>query len=51
MVTPDGTAPERPAGPLLAADPGADTIAVLTELLGADGAAEVVASGGAALPG
>jgi CoA:oxalate CoA-transferase len=50
MTAPGGTAPERPAGPLRAADPGADTIAVLTELLGADGAAGVVASGGAFFP-
>jgi crotonobetainyl-CoA:carnitine CoA-transferase CaiB-like acyl-CoA transferase len=50
MTTPAGTAPERPAGPLRAADPGADTIAVLTELLGPDGAAGVVAAGGAHAP-
>jgi CoA:oxalate CoA-transferase len=50
MVTPGGAAPERPAGPLLAADPGADTIAVLTELLGADAAAEILAAGSAFAP-
>ncbi|HEX3956317.1 MAG TPA: CoA transferase [Trebonia sp.] len=50
MMTPDGSAPERPTGPLRAADPGADTIAVLTELLGADGADAVIASGGAFSP-
>jgi crotonobetainyl-CoA:carnitine CoA-transferase CaiB-like acyl-CoA transferase len=42
-----GGQPERPSGPLLAADAGADTMAVLTELLGARAAASIVASGGA----
>lgn len=47
MIAPDGAAPERPTGPLWAADPGADTLTVLTELLGADAAADVIAKGGA----
>jgi CoA:oxalate CoA-transferase len=50
MRTPGGDAPERPAAPLVAADPGADTLAVLSELLGEDGAHEVMASGGAYSP-
>lgn len=50
MVTPSGDAPERPAGPLVAADAGADTRDVLTELLGADGAAKTIAAGGAFTP-
>lgn len=50
MRTPTGKAPERPTAPLRAADPGADTIAVLTELLGSDGAAKLVAAGGAYTP-
>jgi crotonobetainyl-CoA:carnitine CoA-transferase CaiB-like acyl-CoA transferase len=50
MAAPGGASPERPSGPLLAADPGADTMAVLTELLGARTAASVVAAGGAFTP-
>ncbi|HEY1701324.1 MAG TPA: CoA transferase [Trebonia sp.] len=47
MVTPSGDAPERAADPLTAADPGADTRDVLTELLGAEGAARAITAGGA----
>jgi crotonobetainyl-CoA:carnitine CoA-transferase CaiB-like acyl-CoA transferase len=47
MVTPGNTSPDRGPLPLRAADPGADTVAVLSELLGPGEAAEVVAGGGA----